>query len=457
MCPDRGNIAEFINSDRRADYAIALLPGMYLSSLALRDVLPCVAYFNIRRALSVGNYGDARHLAIRPFSHRVCFATVLLEKARLLWFLERPAQAIRLLRRLQQPGIPAPIRLRACDVETACVAEEACLSALSARLTVPRRGVTPSTAELSRMRHRSDRVVQVARRCGDAEVETWARFNGGVLALLSGSDTRATGVESVLRAVPRYGRPHALRRVGLALCAVNQVRLGVRHLCASYRVARDQYPFNLVGLKAVWEAAAVVASSRGSQRGGPTYVEVVDAATKCSREQFAIHQEPVFARLDNLCRYLTGRGVHDVSRTPGQKELLAALRKVSWREMQRAAAHLLRAVFGRAEELPENTPWFDVCAEQQKSHRVLHIGCQVKSGGQTIRISDLPGTNTLADAGYGGYVALSVAPLGDRAADALESLKRHGVVVWNWCGEHLVTAVLSVPGVLEYICRAGGH
>lgn len=456
-CASPATLVELMRGDRNAEYrSPPPLPGFAVFGTAPQEPAPCVRYVVVRRALSTGNYGEAMGQlqgVIESPSKKSCSHLLVLEAARLLWFVDEFDRALDTLANNDFQPLPFAY-LRSRDLIGSCLIELFCLKSLGYPLSNNSELHAPSAAALDQIAVDLNQVCQAAETLGDLETATWAAFNAQLAKGLACGRLEKSTVLRLVARIPKNGNPHALRRAGLAFAHLRDLETATELLRNSHRLAEDLYPINLITLKAALNL------------GWLTYKGTTDAAKitlaanvlRIAIRRFVVShaglaQTSLAVAFNYISQYCFNETSDAAARSPSETEITEMLRRIPHDVMETVIAKsLAEKVIGPADILPVNTPWLDLVATgTDQNGRVLSYGIQVKSGGTTLLTKDIPGAHILDP--HRGFIAIAVKRLGHQAAVDLKKLEKGGITVLNWTGANLANIILQHPSIVALVYR----
>jgi hypothetical protein len=457
-CPDLQRVNSAVNADRNADYLspIPLLQSSVFYS-NIEEAPDCVRFIALRRALSLGRYGEAFLIAKPKSRTSICSKLVLLEHARLLWFVENYSDAIRMLNELQNTSnLPLPIKLRAQNVKAACQIElyNSIVWGQAIATDPNLSGIIPTEETLKHISIEMAATADEALDVKDEEIESWAALDKEVaLILIDKAYNDYSKAKDILQRIPKNGLPHAYRKVGRAFAVREFTSLASDLLFNAHEMACSMYPANVIAIKTAIDIMYLtVRHGDGNLKERAMNLLRNSVRTFC-KTQYALTGTPVASRLTYISRVFFGQEPHTAACLPQPSEILTSLESLSWQDMEgRVVKPLLQRIFVKVEECPTSEEFFDFVVHAIAGPNiVIKLGVQVKSGNKTIKLQDVPGVEEIVSRDLKGYIAVSIKPLGERASKRLDRLSKMNCVAHNWTGYRLGDLLLRYSDVLTNI------
>jgi hypothetical protein len=377
---------------------------------------------------------------------------LVLESARLQWFVDEFERALTTLSTIAPEPLPF-VYFRARDVIASCVIELLCLKSVGYPLAEGACLRTPGIDSVKDVAEDLSRVARQSAELGDMEAATWAAFNTELATGLVRGRLGKSAVLGLAAMIPRNGRPHALRRAGLAFAYLQAMDTSVELLREACRLAEDLYPMNLIGLKAALNFAWLVCRVGDNNR----YREIASNMLRIMIRRFvvsqaALAQTPLAIAVNSVSLHCLNESSDAAVQAPGEADIMKMLKRMPPDIMEKVLARsLVEHVIGPVEILPQNSEWLDLVAREAGSSRHLTYGIQVKSGQTSLLMKDIPAPHILLP--HRGFIAIAVKRVGAKAAHHLRLLEKEGIVVHDWTGENLVRLMRRNPSVVALLYR----
>lgn len=440
-CPPSAKLAKMLLQDLHAEFPKPLHCGDEFMSQ--KESQPCVRYVAVRRALSTGNYGVAEG-QLAPVSNlpsaRSCNLLLVLEKARLLWFVDEFGSALEILKTIQPEPMPFAYH-RAQDMIASCLLELFCLKSLGYPLPESAESHIPVATAFKPIVEELEQVSLAAKLRSDNDAANWANFNAYLANGLAYGRLNRLNVNGLVNELYKNGQPHALRRAGLAFAHLNKTKDAIELLRQSHCLAEDLYPGNLITLKAVLNLALLThKQTTDTTLRRPAFIMLQSVIYRFVANQPGLAKTSLAKAVNNVSQQCLGGESDAAASILSEQDITDMLILLSPAQMEIIAHKLLEMEYGRAEYAPVNNPGLDMFAYTSQRNIDLRYAVQVKTGKTTLKKRDIPGIQHLLP-DYKGFIAIAATRLAGQAVKELALLEKWNVVVKNCTGKELATLV----------------